>query len=252
MQTPQLIVLDRHLTPWTERVQLGGFVPLSSVDWPGKRVATLFLRGCPWRCAYCHNPHLQGRGCTAGPAWEAIVARLEKDRGALDGVVFSGGEPLADRTLPEQLRELRQRGFRLGLHTGGAYPQRLAPLLPWLDWVGFDLKTDYAYYDALTGAKGSAAKATQSARLIVHSGVDHEFRLTWHHQVVSADSALLAAHFASHLGARRFVMQVYREEGVTPGNLDAHSTPPPLLLERIREIFPDFELRGDNCGLSAA
>lgn len=241
---------DRHDTHWTQRVQIGGFEPFSTINWPGKRTATVFLRGCPWRCAYCHNPRLQMRGWESGQTWADIAARLESTSGDRRRVVFSGGEPLADRTLPEQVQWARERGFKVGLHTGGAYPERLAALLPMLDWIGFDLKTDCQHYDTLTGAKGSAAKATQSARLIVASGIDHEFRLTWHHEVLSEESALLAAHFARHLGARRFVMQEYRAEGVTPGQLAVRSLPPSSLLQAIDEVFPDFECRRENCGLS--
>ncbi|MEE7560627.1 anaerobic ribonucleoside-triphosphate reductase activating protein, partial [Xanthomonas sp. Kuri4-2] len=38
---------------------MGGWVPLSSLDFPGRLAAVAFLQGCPWRCGYCHNPHLQ-------------------------------------------------------------------------------------------------------------------------------------------------------------------------------------------------
>ncbi|MEE7547585.1 hypothetical protein HF319_11555, partial [Xanthomonas sp. Kuri4-1] len=40
-------------------IRLGGWVPLSSLDFPGRLAAVAFLQGCPWRCGYCHNPHLQ-------------------------------------------------------------------------------------------------------------------------------------------------------------------------------------------------
>jgi pyruvate formate lyase activating enzyme len=29
----------------------------------------VFVQGCPWRCVYCHNPHLQRRGATAHIGW---------------------------------------------------------------------------------------------------------------------------------------------------------------------------------------
>ncbi len=40
-------------------VNFGGFVPLSTVDWHGRAVCTVFFRGCSARCFYCHNKHLQ-------------------------------------------------------------------------------------------------------------------------------------------------------------------------------------------------
>ncbi len=39
---------------------IGGLVPFSTVDMPGRNAAVVFCQGCPWRCRYCHNGHLQG------------------------------------------------------------------------------------------------------------------------------------------------------------------------------------------------
>ena len=79
-------------------------------DGPGIRT-TVFLRGCPLRCAWCHNPESQGRGVArlvgrGGPvavgrqvAVDEVVATLARDISFYDesggGVTFSGGEPLA-------------------------------------------------------------------------------------------------------------------------------------------------------------
>ncbi|NSL56131.1 anaerobic ribonucleoside-triphosphate reductase activating protein [Uliginosibacterium aquaticum] len=238
------------VSPWTARIRIGAFNPAAEHDWPGRRTATLFLHGCPWRCAYCHNPELQSRSSMRLLSWEKIATELATHRHTIDGVVFSGGEPTADSCLPDAILAVKGMGFAVGLHTSGAYPERLEKVLPLLDWVGFDLKSDYDGYDTLTGAPGSAARATRSAQLIVASGVTHEFRLTWHHELLSEDAALLAAHFAQHLGAQRFVLQVFRPEGVTHPAIAAHSLPSADLVEQIRGLFTDFELRGELCGLA--
>ena len=109
---------------------VAGLVPLSTVDWPGKLAAVVFLQGCPWDCGYCQNPDL--RDCTtAGTVtWEDVLALLRRRRGLLDGVVFSGGEATRQRALIPAIREVRELGFAVGLHTAGAYPARLADLLP--------------------------------------------------------------------------------------------------------------------------
>lgn len=238
--------------PWQTRIRLGGFEPFSKIDWPGKRAATIFLRGCPWRCAYCHNPQLQKRTLDSGLQWEQVEAQIKARAHELEGVVFSGGEATADRCLPDAIAAIRALGLGVGLHTNGAYPDRLPTLLPLLDWVGFDLKTDYDHYDALSGAPGSAARVTASAKLLLASGIDHEFRLTWHHEVVTEESALLAARFAQHLGVKRFVLQRYRSEGVGAAPLAEASEVPARLIEHIAPLFADFELRGEICALAPA
>ena len=41
------------------KVNFGGIIPLSTVDWPGRAAMVVFLRGCPLRCPHCHNCLLQ-------------------------------------------------------------------------------------------------------------------------------------------------------------------------------------------------
>lgn len=126
--------------PRSAELRVGGLVPLSTCDWPGQLAATLFCQGCPWDCPYCHNPHLREIRAGETLVWRDLMTWLESRRGLLDGVVFSGGEPTLQAALPDAVREVRRLGFRIGLHTAGPYPKRLATLLPWLDWVGFDVK----------------------------------------------------------------------------------------------------------------
>jgi pyruvate formate lyase activating enzyme len=242
---------DEAHAAWQARLLTASFDPDARHDWPGRRSATIYLLGCPWRCVYCHNPRLQTRRRqSGGPDWGQISRELESLRGEIGGVVFSGGEPTADAALPEALAAVRAMGFPVGLHTSGAYPERLERVLPLLDWIGFDLKADYEGYEAVTATPGSAARATRSARLVVASGVAHEFRLTWHHELMTEESALLAAHFAQHLGAQRFVLQAFRTEGVANPALAPVSDPPAVLIEQIRALFADFYLRGEICGLA--
>ena len=40
------------------RLAVGGLVPFTTIDFPGRLAAVVFCQGCPWRCTYCHNPHL--------------------------------------------------------------------------------------------------------------------------------------------------------------------------------------------------
>jgi pyruvate formate lyase activating enzyme len=84
---------------------VGGVVPFSSVDWLGQLAAVIFIAGCPWNCRYCHNPHLQVRERRFD--WRAVCAFLRSRRGLLDGIVFSGGEPLSEPRLPSMIRTVK-------------------------------------------------------------------------------------------------------------------------------------------------
>jgi pyruvate formate lyase activating enzyme len=96
----------------------------------------------------------------------------------LDAVVFSGGEPTAQQALPAAMAEVRELGFKVGLHTGGPYPERLAQLLPLVDWVGLDIKALPEDYPHVTGVPGSGERAWQSLSLLLDTGVDLEVRTT--------------------------------------------------------------------------
>ncbi len=102
-------------------------------DGPGIRT-TLFLKGCPLACAWCHNPEGRsreieqmvgsradgGRPQTVGWTLDVgeALAEIEKDTLFHDdsggGVTFSGGEPLAQ---PDFLADLLEACRRREIHT---------------------------------------------------------------------------------------------------------------------------------------
>ena len=75
-------------------------------DGPGLRI-TVFLKGCPLRCKWCHSPEGQspapelltfpGGQRLAGEVWSPrkLAEYLLDKKELLDGVTFSGGEPLS-------------------------------------------------------------------------------------------------------------------------------------------------------------
>jgi pyruvate formate lyase activating enzyme len=149
--------------------------------------------------------------------WAQVLAFLERRRGLLDAVVFSGGEPTMQAGLPQAIATVRGMGFRIGLHTGGAYPRRLACVLPLLDWVGFDVKAPFEDYQRITGVVGSGDRALQSLRHLLGSGVAYQLRTTVHPALLSADDLVRLAGNVSALGTRNHTIQAYRDAGVRTG-----------------------------------
>ncbi len=159
-------------------LRVGGFVPFTSIDYPGELAAVVFCQGCPWRCGYCHNPHLLPARGHQMLDWKDVLAQLEQRRNFLDAVVFSGGEPTTQAGLPQAIRDAKRLGYKIGLHTAGCYPERLEKLLPMLDWVGLDIKELPQHYESLTGVPASGARAWESLALALHSGVPLQVRTT--------------------------------------------------------------------------
>jgi pyruvate formate lyase activating enzyme len=184
-------------------LRVGGLTRLSAADYPGKLAAVVYCQGCAWRCGYCHNPELRPARGAHQIAWAEVLAFLERRRGLLDAVVFSGGEPTQQRGLAAAMRAVKAMGYLVGLHTAGIVPRRLAEVLPLLDWVGMDVKAPFEEHECVTGKRGSASRARASRELIRASGVACEFH------TVAADSvssfALVADRVDQHPIARLVV-----------------------------------------------
>jgi pyruvate formate lyase activating enzyme len=133
-------------------VNFGGFVPISTVDWRGRAACTVFLRGCPARCFYCHNVAIQD-GKDLRDADE-ILDMIRSSRKIAGAVVFSGGEPTFQGPVLIHLASAA-RGMELsiGLHTNGMFPRVIEALLDQhlVDMIALDIKTTWERYDDLLG-----------------------------------------------------------------------------------------------------
>lgn len=156
-------------------LRVGGLIPLSASDYPGRLAAVVFCQGCVWRCGYCHNSHLLPKKGREEIAWPRVLEFLRKRQGLLEAVVFSGGEPTLQPGLAGAMREVKDLGYRVGLHTAGIVPAHLKRVLPLVDWVAMDLKAPWEKHHEVTGVRGSGRRAKQSMELIVASGVACQF-----------------------------------------------------------------------------
>lgn len=217
-------------------LRVGGLVPLTSIDFPGRLAAVVFCQGCPWQCGYCHNPHLIPPQGPPAMAWDDVLSFLAQRRGLLDGVVFSGGEPTLQAALPDAIRAVRQLGFQVALHTAGMYPDRLSAVLPQLDWIGFDIKAPEHAYEAVTNTPGSAARVMASLDRMLASGVPYECRTTWDPALFDEPALLALAGMLKARGVRHWSLQVCNRAG-QPVNWPAG------VARRLAGAFPELVLR---------
>jgi len=201
--------------PDSAELRVGGLTRLSTCDWPGELVATIFCQGCPWDCGYCHNPHLIPASSDDTTPWAEVVAFLESRRGLLDGVVFSGGEPTLQAALPAAIAQVRALGFRIGLHSAGPYPGRLAQVLPLIDWIGFDVKAAFGEYQRVTGVPGSGSKGRASLIKVLASSVPCDIRTTVHDRLLDAEALARLSAELEILGVPAHRLQAFRAAGCT-------------------------------------
>lgn len=226
-------------------LRVGGMVPLTTLDYPGQLACVLFCQGCAWRCRYCHNPELIcARGVREKP-WGEVLAFLQRRQGLLDAVVFSGGEATLQPGLAIAMRQVRELGFKVGLHSAGVKPSALKRVLPLCDWVGFDIKALEEEVALITGVSDSGQANWHSLELLLASGVEYECRTTVHWQLFDCGRLQRLGERLAGLGVQHFVVQQVRSQKMLDDSL-GHSLCPPeeeQLWQYLQELFPRFSLR---------
>lgn len=128
-------------------------------DGPGIRT-TIFFKGCPIRCLWCHNPESQhyqaemmknkdGKEELVGQQYtiQELVKKVQNDQIFYDqsggGVTFSGGEVMTQPMdyIVELAKQIKRLGISLMIDTCGVAPQEnYAKILPYADGFLYDLK----------------------------------------------------------------------------------------------------------------
>ncbi len=134
-------------------------------DGPGIRT-TVFLKGCPLRCWWCHNPESQElhpetdikmvqldgktfeqkRIIGKTMSVDEVMAEIDKEAPFYEesggGVTFSGGEPLMQPDfLLELLKACKLRGYHTSVDTTGFVKKELLEnIIPYTDVFLFDIK----------------------------------------------------------------------------------------------------------------
>ncbi|WP_058234508.1 anaerobic ribonucleoside-triphosphate reductase activating protein [Devriesea agamarum] len=211
--------MNRAASSDPRTLRIAGITALSTVDWPGQLVATVFCQGCPWRCGYCHNTSILDPKTAGVLPWDQVLSFMNSRRGLLDGMVFSGGEATMQHAVYGAAAAVKQMGFAVGLHTGGAYPARLADLVGCgredmpvvVDWVGFDLKASPSGYTSTVGRPGAWQRVRESLGYLVTSGIDYEARMTVTPALTGQVHDVLRC--AADAGVHQLVLQQARSDG---------------------------------------
>lgn len=165
-------------------MQIAGIQRLTLVDFPGHVAATIFSRGCSFRCGFCHNPELViPEEYSPLLSQKQIFDFLESRYGKLTGVCLTGGEPLFHDDCGKFISLIKALGFAVKLDTNGSFPDRLERIIADgdIDYIAMDIKGPLEKYGVTAGLKNNPElnkKIQKSINLIMNSGIDHEFRTT--------------------------------------------------------------------------
>ena len=230
-------------------MNINGLQKLTLLDYPGRVACTVFLAGCNLRCPFCHNSELLD-AAAAMPVMDdgELLAFLKKRQGMLDGVAFTGGEPLLRPELPELMRAVRELGYAVKLDTNGMFPEALSRVLSaeLVDYVAMDVKNSPDRYAETCGVDAvDMAKIRASIDLLRGGKADYEFRTT----VVDElhDDASFAAVGAMIAGAKRYFLQPFKDRDTVA--FAGFHAPDGEKLARFVQIVKPFvgsvEIRGD-------
>jgi len=167
------------------------------MDYPGKIATVLFTQGCNYACPYCHNPELIDFKEGTLPEKE-VFSFLLKNRSLLDGVVITGGEPTMQPGLIPFIRRVKDMGLLVKLDTNGSKPLVLKKIIEegLVDYIAMDVKAPLMpqHYSRCAGIPVPSVQISrleESIRLIIHSGIRHEFRTTLARELLTFDHVLL-------------------------------------------------------------
>lgn len=162
-------------------MRIGGLRRVSFIDYPGRIGAVVFTQGCNFRCPYCHNPELADPA-RYGPLLDEqeVLSFLDRRKGKLDAVTLTGGEPSIQPDLDLFLEKIKKMGYLTKLDTNGSNPAVLENLIrrKLVDYVAMDVKAPLKRYGEIASVKVDSAAIRGSIKLLLESGIEHEFRTT--------------------------------------------------------------------------
>ncbi|MBR2751288.1 MAG: anaerobic ribonucleoside-triphosphate reductase activating protein [Clostridiales bacterium] len=198
-------------------MKIHGLMKMTLLDFPGKVACTVFLGGCDFRCPFCHNWELLDPEAPAFMEDTELLRFLDTRHGLLDGVVFTGGEPLLRRELPDLIRSIRGMGFQVKLDTNGNHPDRLIELVEegLVDYVAMDIKNCRERYGETIGIPNfNVSKINQSVEYLLGGKVDYEFRTTVVSQFHDEESMKKIGEWIH--GADRYFLQGFVSRETVP------------------------------------
>ena len=193
-------------------MKIHGLQKMTLLDYPGRVACTVFFGGCNMRCPFCHNAELLDGTAPAVMDDEELLSFLKKRQGLLDGVAFTGGEPLLQKDLPELMGKIRDLGYPVKLDTNGTFPDRLNRMITdgLVQYVAMDIKNSQERYADTAGLKEmDLAPVRESVSLLMEGRTEYEFRTTVIRELHSEQDFEAIGEWLA--GAKEYYLQEFRD-----------------------------------------
>lgn len=212
------------------QINFGGFVSLSTIDWRGKSVCTLFLRGCPLRCSYCQNEEIQeGKDLRE---IEEVYEMIRSSSQFISGVIFSGGEPTMQKegliALAQYVKKLK---LAVGIQTNGFFPDTLESLLSQnlVVKIAIDYKTTWEGYSGSVGGYYPVVKENYERNVLKSVAI---CKKAFEHKILEEFEVVFTIFYEN----QEYFMEVSRKIGDVPLVLQQGEHKMPVL----RNTYPEM------------
>jgi pyruvate formate lyase activating enzyme len=207
------------------------------VDYPGRVASTIFIAGCNLRCPFCHNEELvlpEKYKTATEITIKETLAFLQKRKGFITGVVFTGGEPLLFPPLLELSDRVRELGLKSKLDTNGSLPHKLLKAVDHFDYVAMDIKSPPDKYIMATGGRSDFTPISESIAIIMENCNDYEFRTTVVPTLVSSTDDFVA--ICNEIpGAKRYAIQPFYSEKTLSSEMQNMAILTPIQIKQMSD-----------------
>lgn len=198
---------------------ISSITPFTLLDYPHKAACILWYAGCNMRCLYCYNPEIVlGKGTIS---FDAVLEFLDKRKGLLNAVVFSGGECMIHKNITENIKKVKALGFLVKIDTNGSKPELLQQLIEEkaVDYVALDFKALPSKFESITQSN-LYDSFEKSFEILLKSNVPFEVRTTYHSELISVEEiSEMTSFLKKNKYTGNYYIQHFRNDTPTLGNL---------------------------------
>ena len=176
-----------------------------------------------------------------------ILDFLKKRTGILDGVCFTGGEPLLGDEVLALAGKVKSLGFKVKLDTNGTFPDRLEKAVAEniVDYVAMDIKNSPEKYALTSGNDQCLIPVEKSVKKLLEGKVPYEFRTTVTGSLHSREDFYAIGKWIR--GAERYFLQPFADSGDVLKNDPAFAVSNEQMAEYLaimKEFVPAAAIRG--------
>ena len=124
------------------------YTDISLTEIPNSVSLVIYNPQCFLSCPWCFNTDLRNKKALT---WKQIKDAIDEHSEFIDGVVFSGGEPLMNNFLIKGIKYAKDKGLKVKLNTNGLIVKNMTfnMCIPYIDYLHISIKGTFGDYESL-------------------------------------------------------------------------------------------------------